>query len=53
MIISSNSLNHLISLMVNCGVLFETWAVFLNMILVSVSFKGLDQLNKVFENAKG
>jgi hypothetical protein len=40
-IISLNSINQLIFVMVKCGIVFEVWAEFLNIIYMSVGLKGL------------
>jgi hypothetical protein len=40
-IVSVNSINQLIIVMVKCGILFEVWAEFLNIIKTSFGFKGL------------
>jgi hypothetical protein len=45
-IISLNSINQLIFVMVKCDVLFEVRTEFLNIILTSFSFKGLN-LNSI------
>jgi hypothetical protein len=43
-IISLNSVNHSIFVMVNCGVLFEVQTKYLNTIQTSFDFKGLMQI---------
>jgi len=43
-IVSLNSVNQLIFVMVKCGVLFEVRTEFLNVILTSFGFKGLNSV---------
>jgi hypothetical protein len=47
-IISLNGINHLIFVMVKCGVLFEVRTEFLSTIEMSVSLKGLNPFCTVF-----
>jgi hypothetical protein len=46
MIISLNGINHLIFVMVMCGVLFEVWTDFLSIIKTSIGFRVLNMLMK-------
>jgi hypothetical protein len=46
MIISLNSINQLISVMVKCGVLFEVRTEFLNITKTSCGFKGSDRVRE-------
>jgi hypothetical protein len=46
-IISLNSINQLMFVMVKCGGLFEVWTESLNIIQLSFSFKGLNGLPQI------